>query len=92
MNKMNGQVEVSICYGTLCFVMGGSEFEIIQDQLPLNIRHLVHVKGMNCPGYCNKQENGKPPFVTINGKLMGEANLQKVISAITEELTNGTYK
>lgn len=89
---MNGQVEVSICYGTLCFVMGGSEFEMIQDQLPSDIRHLVLVKGMNCPGYCNSQENGKPPFVTINGKLIGQANLQKVISGIKGELANGTDK
>lgn len=83
-------VEVSVCLGTLCFVMGGSAFEVMVDELPDDLKNRVIVKGMNCPGYCNSQENGRPPFVKINGKLMAEANVSKVIEFIRKEVNHGT--
>jgi len=89
---MPGMIEVQICYGTLCFVMGGSAFELIGEKLPDDIKNSVLVKGMNCPGYCNTQDNGKPPFVLVNGKLVAEANLNKLIACIREEVANGTNK
>ena len=89
---MPGMIEVQICYGTLCFVMGGSAFELIGEKLPDDIKNKVHVKGMNCPGYCNSQDNGKPPFVLVNRRLVAEANLSKLIACIREEVANGSDK
>lgn len=85
-------VEVSVCLGTLCFIMGGSNFEVMADELPADLKGKVIVKGMNCPGYCNSQEHGRPPFVKINGELMAEANVNKIIEFIRKEVNHGTNK
>lgn len=87
---MNSKVEVSICYGTLCFVMGGAAFEMMGEKLPEDLIDKVTIKGMNCPGYCNIQENGRPPFVMVNTKLIAGANLNKVIEFIRKEVAHGT--
>lgn len=83
-------VEVEICLGTLCFVMGGSAFEMMGEELPDDLKKRVILKGMNCPGYCNSQSNGRPPFVKVNGKLVAEANINKVIEFIRKEVDHGT--
>lgn len=87
---MNKMVEVSICYGTLCFVMGGAAFELMGEKLPEDLKDMVAIKGMNCPGYCDSQANGRPPFVMVNNKLIAEANLNKVIEFIRKEVAHGT--
>ena len=87
---MNSMVEVSICYGTLCFIMGGAAFELMGEKLPEDLKDKVTIKGMNCPGYCDSQVNGRPPFVTVNNKLIAEANLNKVIEFIRKEIVHGT--
>lgn len=89
---MNRLVEVNICYGTLCFIMGGAAFELMGEKLPDDIKYKVAIKGMNCPGYCNSQENGRPPFVVVNNKVIAEANLNKVIEFIREEVAHGSNK
>ncbi|MDD3743050.1 MAG: hypothetical protein PHX54_05450 [Lentimicrobiaceae bacterium] len=87
---MKQMVEVSICYGTLCFVMGGSAFETMGEKLPDDLKNKVSIQGMNCPGYCNSQEYGRPPFVKVNNRLIAEANLNKVIESIRKEVEHGT--
>lgn len=82
-------VEVKICFGTLCFIMGGAAFEMLGEHLPEEIRNKVRVEGMNCPGFCHKAEFGKPPFVMVNQTLIAEANIQKVIAKVREELSHG---
>jgi NADH:ubiquinone oxidoreductase subunit E len=87
MNK----ITVEICYGTLCFVMGGEVFETLQEHLPEEIKEVVALKGMVCPGYCHQQEKyGKPPFVKVQDRLICEANPQKVIACITNLMKDGS--
>ena len=86
---MDGIVEIKICFGTLCFIMGGSAFEMLGEHLPVEFRNKVRVQGMNCPGYCQKAGFGKPPFVMVNQALIEEANIQKVIAKVREELSHG---
>lgn len=82
-------VEIKICFGTLCFIMGGAAFEMLGEHLPEEIRNKVRVEGMNCPGFCHKAEFGKPPFVMVNQTLIAKANIQKVIAKVREELSHG---
>ena len=84
-------VEIKICFGTLCFIMGGAAFEMLGEHLPEEIRNKVRVEGMNCPGFCHKAEFGKPPFVMVNQTLIAEANIQKLIAKVREELSNCAY-
>lgn len=62
---------------------------MLGEHLPEEIRNKVRVEGMNCPGFCHKAEFGKPPFVMVNQTLIEEANIQKVIAKVREELSHG---
>jgi len=62
---------------------------MLGEHLPEEIRNKVRVEGMNCPGFCHKAEFGKPPFVMVNQTLIAEANIQKVIAKVREELSHG---
>jgi len=87
MNK----IAVEICYGTLCFVMGGEVFETLQERLPEEVKQMVTLKGMVCPGYCHQQDKyGKPPFVRVRDRLISEANPQKIIECIINQMKDGS--
>lgn len=89
MNK----ITIEICYGTLCFVMGGEVFETLPEHLPEATLQRIHLKGMVCPGYCHQQNiYGKPPFVKVEDQLISEANLQKIVQSVNQLINDGTDK
>jgi len=76
--------KVTICTGTACFVMGGSELLLLEEQLPDELKEITEIEGSPCIGVCKNAEHGKTqsnraPFVQINGVLMEQANTQKII-------------
>ncbi len=78
---------VKICTGTLCYVMGGSELQVLSDHLPEQLKDRVEIKGATCLDFCNESGSSKAPFVTVNDKVVENATISKVISTIEEELT-----
>jgi NADH:ubiquinone oxidoreductase subunit E len=78
---------VTICTGTACFVMGGSELLLLEDQLPDDLKEVTTIEGSPCIGTCKHSEYGKTqsdhaPFVQINGEVIEQANIQKIIDYI----------
>jgi len=76
--------KVTICTGTACFVMGGSELLLLEEQLPDDLKAITEVVGSPCIGTCKGSEFGKTqsdhaPFVQINGEVIDQANTQKII-------------
>jgi len=76
--------KVTICTGTACFVMGGSELLLLEEQLPDDLKAITEIEGSPCIGTCKLAEHGKTqsdhaPFVQINGEVMAQANTQKII-------------
>lgn len=88
---MKEKVQVKICLGTLCYVMGGANLPLLAEKLPPEMRGKVKVVGAPCLEYCNELGNEKAPFVEINGKCVANASLNKVMALIEEELKDGTY-
>jgi len=75
---------VTICTGTACFVMGGSELLLLEEQLPDDLKAITDIEGSPCIGACKRPEYGKnrsdsAPFVQIDGKLIEQASAQKII-------------
>jgi NADH:ubiquinone oxidoreductase subunit E len=75
---------VTICTGTACFVMGGSELLLLEEQLPDDLKAITEVVGSPCIGTCKNSEYGKTqsdhaPFVQINGEVIDQASTQKII-------------
>jgi NADH:ubiquinone oxidoreductase subunit E len=80
------KVKVSICTGTACFVMGASEIMMLEDSLPEDLKKSVDIEidGVSCLEKCSKAENGKAPFVLINGEVLSAATLSTVIEKIRQ--------
>ncbi len=76
------KVKVLICTGTACFVMGGSEILLIEDQLPDDLKGKVEVEGITCLENCKNASCGKAPFVLVNGDVVPQATITSVIEKI----------
>jgi NADH:ubiquinone oxidoreductase 24 kD subunit len=79
-------ITVKICSGTLCYVMGGSELWTLPEVLPEGLKDKVTIKGSPCLGYCNTEKPVKAPYVEVNGRLVREASVSKIIEVIKEEI------
>lgn len=69
---------VVICTGTLCHVLGGAELPSLGQNLPEEWSEWVDIKGSPCMGHCKNGEM-QPPFVEIDGELMQEASVSKIL-------------
>jgi len=88
---MSEKINVVICSGTACYVMGASEILLLEEHLGDEARARVEIEGTSCLGFCKNSLNGKAPFVTINGQLLSSATLPNVIQKI-QELLDAEHK
>lgn len=82
MNK----IVVKICTGTMCYVMGGAELELLPDSIPAELQDKVEIKGATCLDFCNQEGHGKAPFVLVGETLVTAATISKVLDQINYEL------
>jgi len=82
--SMNAKVQVQICVGTACHIMGAADLITIEDLLAEPLRDRVEIKGVTCIGLCKDETCGKPPFVVIDGETLSEATLDKVLRRIEQ--------
>jgi NADH:ubiquinone oxidoreductase subunit E len=76
--------KVTVCTGTACFVMGGSELLLLEDQLPPELKAVTEIEGSNCLGVCKRAEHGAAqsahaPFVQINDTVLEQATAGAII-------------
>lgn len=80
------KITVKVCLGTACFVMGGSDMQLLHEHLPESWKDKVEVVGASCLDYCFDKSNGTPPFVVVDDQIVSEANITKVIDIIKLKL------
>lgn len=80
------EVNVSICTGTTCYLMGAAHLLDIEDVLDPYVREHTRVCGAHCLGLCHDEANGRPPFVKVGDRIIPNANLNKVLDAVRETL------
>jgi NADH:ubiquinone oxidoreductase subunit E len=76
--------KITVCTGTACFVMGGSELLLLEDQLPPELKDSSEVEGSSCLGFCRRSGSGasrsdRAPFVKINDTVLDQATTGKII-------------
>lgn len=82
-------INVQICSGTTCFVMGSSFLNELYDIIPQKYGDKVVVKPSLCLGQCSKSDkHSKAPYVKINDAVVSEATIEKVLSAIEEKVNS----
>lgn len=75
------KINVTICTGTLCHVLGGSELPAILDYLPKKLVPYVEIKGSTCINHC-KDKTRQPPFAEVNGELICNATIERLVTKI----------
>ena len=48
------KIQVEICTGTACFVMGASELMLLEEKLPESLKDKVEITGSTCMGNCHR--------------------------------------
>ena len=81
------KINVKVCLGTTCFVMGGANLQELIEIIPRKYGDKVEVTGANCLGMCSIQWNySKAPYVKIDEDVVAEATVEKVLEAIDKKL------
>ena len=76
------KIEITICTGTTCYVMGAGNLLLLQDKLSDAQLQQVEIKGSNCLGLCKQGQYGKAPYVQVGDTLIAEATTETVLQAI----------
>ena len=83
------KVEVKVCLGTTCFVMGGSNLQELKDIIPEKYGDKVEISAANCLGLCSiNWEYSKAPYVKVNEEVVTDATVEKVLEEIDKQLGN----
>lgn len=80
------KIDLKICVGTMCYVMGGAELRGIAEAIPDDIRELVDISFSPCLGRCSHA--GEPPYIELNGRVIARVSKSNLIQMIKEELEN----
>ncbi len=81
------KVNVKICMGTTCFVMGSSQLQDLVDIVKNKYGEAVEVSGSTCLNHCtNSSEYSKAPYVTVDDTVIQEATIDKVLQEIDRKL------
>ena len=81
------KIEVKICCGTTCFVMGSSYLNELYDLIPQKFGDNVVVGQSLCLGQCsNSDKHSKAPYVKVADEIVSEATVQKVMEVIEKRL------
>jgi NADH:ubiquinone oxidoreductase subunit E len=76
------KIKIAVCTGTSCFVMGGSELLLLEDHLGDDLKAAVEIERSPCFDLCGNGGRGKAPFAVINGEIMPQATVRKVLDRI----------
>jgi NADH:ubiquinone oxidoreductase subunit E len=71
--------KITICTGTACYILGGADSILLDEYLPPKMKGSVEITGSPCLGFCRNDSGMKPPFALVDGSIMSEANVQKII-------------
>lgn len=87
------KIDVKVCLGTTCFVMGASNLQELIDSVPKRYGDKVEVSGVPCLGLCSIDwKFSKAPYVKVDDDVIKEATIDKVFEAIDKKLENADDK
>ena len=82
---MDDMIELEICCGTACYLLGADALVDIEDNLPDELKGKVEITPRTCLGLCEDDKLGGAPFVRFNGtEIMAQATPNKVMERLME--------
>lgn len=82
-------IEITICSGTLCYIMGGAELFEIEEKLTSMFKLEFKVNASPCLGACQGDDKQKPPCIKVNNALLAEASIDSIINYLKKEVRDG---
>ena len=86
------KILVTICTGTTCYILGGSNYLLLSKNLPPEIASQVEIIGATCLGYCKEPGKHDLPCLTINGEPYFGLTLDEAVKKIAEYCLNCNTK
>lgn len=83
---MSLKINVQVCSGTACFVMGGSDLLTVFDYLNADEQKHVLLSAIPCFEHCKVDEQKKPPYVLVDGKLHSKVTMPYLLEVIRENI------
>ena len=77
-------MEIKICMGTMCYVMGGAELRSMVEALAEDPDYDIEVSYSPCLGVCDKAA-GEPPYIEVDGKIIGGVRKSTLLQIIKEK-------
>ncbi|GBR74288.1 thioredoxin [Candidatus Termititenax aidoneus] len=78
-------VEVEICLGTTCFVLGASALQELQ--LPEKLRRQTKISYVRCLNVCkNADKFSKAPYARIDGEIVAEISAEKLAQILEQKI------
>ncbi len=82
------KIEITICTGTTCYVMGAGKLLLLAEELGESLSQRVEIKGSACLELCKEGRYGKAPYVMIGEKVLSEATTESVLEEIKRLLAD----
>ena len=80
-------IVVTVCSGTACYILGGSDLLTLKDHLAPDQARRVMLSGAPCLNHCKDRDGEKrPPYVTVDGKLYSGLSLDDFVSLVKRVL------
>ena len=82
------KMQLEICCGTTCYMMGANRLLYIENEAPPELRGKFEVKALPCMGLCNDKNLSGAPYVKLNGIIIENATIEKIcneMKAMLEE-------
>lgn len=80
------KINVKVCLGTTCFVMGAAKLQELPELMPSEWKDLVEITPQACLDMCKNFKYVKSPFVYVDDELISEADVKKVFDCIEKKL------
>jgi NADH:ubiquinone oxidoreductase subunit E len=80
---MDKRIHVTVCCGTACYVLGGSDFLELANRLPEGLRSRVDIDGETCLGRCKNGASSSKPCARVDGEIYEGASIETLVEAIS---------
>ena len=78
------KVQLEICCGTTCYMLGANRLLNIENDMPSELRGKADVRALPCLGLCNDKKLAGAPYVKINGEVIEKATQEKIYAKLKE--------
>lgn len=76
------KINLQVCSGTACFVMGGSDLLSIFDFLQPEDQQHVQLSAIPCFEHCRNGNDLRPPFVVIDEVVYDKMSINNLVSIL----------